>query len=186
MIKDIIQFILANINFNGNSNDDDSNRRFCFSAASCDILKSMLGIRKYSSKISSTLFDELLQSFGDLIIVGNVSMVDSAHYASCVESIIVEYPREFTESQKIKMLDLFEDFFLERSKNCFEKVQLHLITALNYLTSILAFDSIELFRKLANTISGKLLNLFSTNNNEYLKVSFTPLYLLYNSQRLKF
>ena len=144
-------------------------------------------MRKYSSKITSGLFDELLQSFGDLIIDGKLSMVDANHYASCVEMIILEYPREFSESQKKVMLALFEDYFLGKSKNCvYDKVQLHLITALNYITTILSFDDIDTFRKLANTICSKLLVLFSTtHNNEYLKVSFNSFLIYHNYCNVK-
>ncbi|KAG2385493.1 hypothetical protein C9374_003308 [Naegleria lovaniensis] len=168
-IKEIVQFILSNLNYDGESSNDDSDRRYTFGSAGCDILKGLLRIRKYSSKITSELFDELLQTFGDLLIACSSSQTDAAHYASCLQLLVQEYSREFNEDQIEKILALFEAYFKGKNNN-FEKVQLHLIETLNNFCEKQALNKSVVLRKLANIICSSLLDIYLQTNSEHLKI----------------
>nr|CAG4718483.1 unnamed protein product [Naegleria fowleri] len=168
-IKEIVQFILSNLNYDGESTNDDSDRRYTFGSASCDILKGMLRIRKYSSKITSDLFDELLQTFGDLLIACSSSQTDAAHYASCLPLLVQEYSREFSKDQIEKILALFEAYFKSKNNN-YEKVQLHIIETLNTFCEKQALNKSVVLRKLANIICSSLLDIYLQTNSEHLKI----------------
>ena len=170
-IKDIIKFIFNTVGFDGESTGDDSDRRFSFGAACCDILKSILGVRRYSSRINDSTFDELLQTFGDVLLKVQLQQVDAVHYSSCFEALVMGYCRDLSNEHKAKILDLLEDYFTGQSKNNFEKVQLNLMSVLNILSERQGLNMTEVIRHLGNKICSPLLDIWSSTNNEHLKVS---------------